>query len=544
MLASWLKEYVPHPTPRTLRFSATTLGASMLSTLFYTYYIPLFLKTWGLTYGWFYTGQTLFLLWNAINDPLFGWLQDNPSAPKQDNIKSYSRAIYLGGPVFAFATLLPWWPWAEPFTNPTLTGIHFIVSLFMFDGLFTYVVLAQCGLFADIEESQEGRSDVVATSQLAQMIGSLTTFVSYPLWEKSNAGVTSTAASNVDLTGFRLLAIIVSFVAAACFYYTGRTEGTLEKQQQDFRQKQPASDGVPSTETATAAKTNDSGVKLRTKASGSSPDFSSATKEEDEKTDSLMTIYKQVISNANFLKFITVNFLQIFNNTFNGNFYAEFMTALFGSKDAEPLELNSQMRGMMLGATNFLPPLFTIFLTPVVKRLGHSYELVKTMFWVKLFGTAIVASIATPNTVAGLFVIAIFMVLHKSIAATTFSFFNMSVSDLIDDDMKRNDRKRRLGTTFFGLNALFTTPAVSAAPMITVGILSQYGYVDKSDPTGGGAAENSEYSHDLKTVMWTLIWAVPLICATLQLLVWSSYSLRGEQYSNGKTKDEEVERGP
>lgn len=139
------------PSDRTLRFSATTLGASMLSTLFYTYYIPLFLKSWGLTYGWFYAGQTLFMVWNAVNDPLFGWIQDNPSAPRQDNIRTYSRAIYLGGPLFALATLLPWWPWVEPFSSPAITGLHFIVSLFLFDGLFTYVVLAQCGLFADIE---------------------------------------------------------------------------------------------------------------------------------------------------------------------------------------------------------------------------------------------------------------------------------------------------------------------------------------------------------------------------------------------------------
>ena len=180
----------------------------------------------------------------------------------------------------------------------------------------------------------------------------------------------------------------------------------------------------------------------------------------------------------------------------------------------------------------------------MVKRLGHSYELVKRMFWVKLLGTAVVALIATPNSVSGLFLIAVFMVLHKSVAATTFSFFNMSVSDLIDDDMKRHDRKRRLGTTFFGLNALFTTPAVSAAPMITVGILSQYGYVDKSDPGGTATTQQAGYSQELRAVMWTLIWAVPLVCAIFQIAVWSSYSLRGEQYSSEKDKREDVETEP
>ena len=42
------------------------------------------------------------------------------------------------------------------------------------------------------------------------------------------------------------------------------------------------------------------------------------------------------------------NVVQIFNNTFNGNFYAEFMTAFFGSKEAQPLGLGANKRGMMV----------------------------------------------------------------------------------------------------------------------------------------------------------------------------------------------------
>ena len=106
----------------------------------------------------------------------------------------------------------------------------------------------------------------------------------------------------------------------------------------------------------------------------------------------------------------------------------------------------------------------------------------------------------------------------------------MSVSDLIDDDMKRNNRNRRLGSTFFGLNALFTTPAVSAAPMLTVAFLSRYGYRERNEETDT-TAEEPAYSTELREAMWSLTWIVPLVCGIIQIVVWNSYSLRGEKSS-------------
>ena len=51
------------------------LGLGLLQTSFNFYYVKVFLNVNHVTESWFRISQLLFLLWNAINDPIFGYLQ-------------------------------------------------------------------------------------------------------------------------------------------------------------------------------------------------------------------------------------------------------------------------------------------------------------------------------------------------------------------------------------------------------------------------------------------------------------------------------------
>lgn len=95
--------------------------------LFNLYYVEVFLTCWKLPESWFYTGQVFYLVWNAINDPLFGWLQDRASMGELDSIQQRARSIFIAGPLFALAFLLPWFPWANGAESPGIVGLHFIV---------------------------------------------------------------------------------------------------------------------------------------------------------------------------------------------------------------------------------------------------------------------------------------------------------------------------------------------------------------------------------------------------------------------------------
>ena len=41
------------------------------------YYVDLFLNVYGVDSYWFYMAEILYMIWNAINDPLCVWLQDH-----------------------------------------------------------------------------------------------------------------------------------------------------------------------------------------------------------------------------------------------------------------------------------------------------------------------------------------------------------------------------------------------------------------------------------------------------------------------------------
>lgn len=53
--------------------------SSLLNNIFISYYIDLFVNVVRVEPGWFFAGQAVFMLWNAANDPLLGWISDTTS---------------------------------------------------------------------------------------------------------------------------------------------------------------------------------------------------------------------------------------------------------------------------------------------------------------------------------------------------------------------------------------------------------------------------------------------------------------------------------
>ncbi|EDO26633.1 predicted protein, partial [Nematostella vectensis] len=84
---------------------------------------------------WFNIAQVIFLIWNAINDPLFGYLQDTCES---EIFRKRRKAVLYGAPLFAMSFLLPWFPWIQGVNGHWVTGVHLIVSLCFYDALFTY----------------------------------------------------------------------------------------------------------------------------------------------------------------------------------------------------------------------------------------------------------------------------------------------------------------------------------------------------------------------------------------------------------------------
>ena len=52
------------------------LASSALNNLFVTYHLDFYLTVVRLRPSYFYLGHAVFMVWNAVNDVLFGWLSD------------------------------------------------------------------------------------------------------------------------------------------------------------------------------------------------------------------------------------------------------------------------------------------------------------------------------------------------------------------------------------------------------------------------------------------------------------------------------------
>lgn len=152
-----------------IAYGATSFSAVALCGVFNLFTVDIFATVYKIEERYFTVIQLLFLVWNAINDPLFGWYFDSRPAG--------SRRIPLilyGGPVWCLAFMLPWFQWGS---SPGLVGLHFFVSLFLFDGLYTFVVLAHCALMADIASSEVERTRLNTVSAVMSLFGALPVYL-------------------------------------------------------------------------------------------------------------------------------------------------------------------------------------------------------------------------------------------------------------------------------------------------------------------------------------------------------------------------------
>nr|KAF6322571.1 major facilitator superfamily domain containing 13A [Pipistrellus kuhlii] len=63
--------------PTAVVYGSLTLFTTVLHNVFLLYYVDTFVSVYKISKAAFWVGETVFLLWNSLNDPLFGWLSDH-----------------------------------------------------------------------------------------------------------------------------------------------------------------------------------------------------------------------------------------------------------------------------------------------------------------------------------------------------------------------------------------------------------------------------------------------------------------------------------
>ncbi|CAM4419414.1 unnamed protein product [Leuciscus chuanchicus] len=458
------------PNPAALAYSMTTLGSAMMNSMFSFYYVKLFLNRYKISETAFHQSQVVYMIWNALNDPVFGYLQDN------SGLQCCSRrrlSILYGAPLYALSFLLAWFPWRTYEEHDWLSGVHLTVTLCAFDGLLTFVLLAQCALFAEISGHHQNRLRLIKYSQVASLLGSSSVLFS---------GLVSENMENFAV--FQGFSVFVAVLACACMLYTGFHSESR------FDYKTPEE-------------------------KDSSPSLS---------VSSVLSMTWQILTNRDFQLFVIMNFFQVFLLAFYSNFTLIFAEHLIPQDVLPPIA-----KSVMYGAGFICPQVLVLCSQNLLLKLGY-YRLILISFYVEA-GAAVIMLLLGPDSY---YFLALFLTSSMVLVQASFSLFNLPLADIIDSDLQKHKRSSPLSSMVFGTNALFTKPAQSLAPMMAVSILNQYGYADMHEVS---KAVDPSALQSLHSMMFYLVCVVPLCVTGLQVLAWRPFSIRDSHTLDAKYID-------
>ncbi|XP_027539588.1 transmembrane protein 180-like [Neopelma chrysocephalum] len=449
--------------PNALAYSMTTLGAGMMNSIFNFYYVKLFLNRYKISEGAFNQAQAVFMIWNAINDPLFGYIQDN------SKLRCCARrqfSILYGAPLYGLAFLLPWFPWKQYEDGDWLCGFHLVVALCAFDGLLTFVLLAQCALFAETSTRHESRLQLIKYNQVATLIGATSILF---------CGLISDNMENFAY--FQAFTVLIAALATACMCCTGK----YSTSQYEQREIHVESANLENSEGA----------------------FSLA---------SVVSLTKQIMTEKNFLFFVTMNFFQVFHLAFYNNFMIIFADNLIPTD-----VLSSSVRSIMYGAGFICPQCLVLLSHASLKKFGY-YRVILFSFYYEGVAAAVMFFLGQEHY----YLLAFYLTTNMVIVQASFSLFNLPLADIVDADLVKHKRRSPLSSMVFGTNALFTKPAQSLAPMLVVKVLNQFGYRNLNNVDHPDARTFL----DLHDAMFNLICLVPLCIAVMQVLTWTPFSIQ------------------
>ncbi|KAK6178037.1 hypothetical protein SNE40_012876 [Patella caerulea] len=494
--------------PADICYGSMSFFITIVHNIFLLYHVEIFVSVYRIDKTSFWIGETIFLIWNSCNDPLFGWMSDskylNTSAQKGNDVV-LQRLSFLQrfGPLFALSFLGFWISWTFPW-------LQFVVCLCLYDGFLTLIDLHHSALLADLAVSAEIRTRLNSKCSVFAAIGSATVFLSYAIWDKEN------------LNSFRIYCAVVAFVSFLGFFFVSsllKSYYTSSKESQnstsDFHHGFP---GVI----------------------GNTVSYKEMDLDDEMKPDhqTFKSYVYQLLQHKNFLLFSVMNLIQVFHCHFNSNFFPLFLENLLG-------ETISPMYGSILIGLSFVAPhVNNLYFLTLCRKYGV-YNVIYVLFGVKLL-LSLLMFFAGPSYI---WLLCIFIASNRVFTEGTCKLLNLVISDLVDEDYVKNHRHQAVSALIFGTAALLSKPGQTLAPLIGTWMLASTTGHDVFETAGDvGSIKFDVKNLDVasresyKQGCFNLLVYIPIICAVCQLAVWTQFSLHGRRLQYIKSRREGSEK--
>ncbi|XP_002126040.2 transmembrane protein 180 [Ciona intestinalis] len=461
-------------------YGSMALFLTVVHNVFLLYYVEMFVTVYKIDKTSFWIGEIAFLVWNSLNDPLFGWLSDRSLLQKSTSVHPLDivllrlKRLSWSGPLFAVAFALFWVKWLHP-------GVQFVICLCLYDGFLTTVELQHTALLADLVVHAKDRTLLNKRSSLFSAIGSISVFLSYMFWNNS---------SHISFQVFCMCLAVFSIVG-----FTISTRSLIkycEMQKKDKEEYYELSEVV----STSSCKTHHSNLKI-----------------------GLSEYIKQLAVNHNFRWFISMNLLQVFHCHFNSNFFPLFLDTLVG--DA----VSPGVGPFLLGISFVLPHLNNLYFLKLCEKHGV-YKVINWLFYTKLALTLCMLILGSKNITFLCF----FIASNRVFTEGTCKLLNLVVTDLVDEDVVKHDREQAASALLFGMSSLMSKPGQTFAPLLGTWLLAFYTGEDMFGSNSIVPIQSQQTEREMVSkhdACFAILTAVPIICATLQIIAWSRFTLHG-----------------
>lgn len=201
--------HISHPNKLSFRYKfywgIASLGTSLISgiyggllTIFYQDYL-------GLSARWIGIAATVYALWNAFNDPLFGYITDNTRSKRGRRIP-YMR---FTAPFLALTFILVWF--APPQAGQQTLFWWMLVTMLLYDTCYTIIGLVYSALLPELTESDAQRNGLQISSSLFSMLGTLLGFL-IPDFVRPKTGESSLVPLYVAMVAVGIIAMVLILI--------------------------------------------------------------------------------------------------------------------------------------------------------------------------------------------------------------------------------------------------------------------------------------------------------------------------------------------